>query len=84
MRAFGAFVAELEGLLDETLSNPKSTTVGPKVDAALDGRAAFPVTPYDSMEAGLTVMAIDKAMEEKRVVECGAMWAAYDAARGVR
>ncbi|WP_068876244.1 MULTISPECIES: Gfo/Idh/MocA family protein [unclassified Phenylobacterium] len=49
--------------------------------AALEGRAAFPVSPYESMEAGLTVMAIDRAMEARQVVECGPMWARYDAAR---
>lgn len=48
--------------------------------AALEGRAAFPVTPGDSMEAGLTVMAIDKAMETGQVVDCAPMWAAYDEA----
>ena len=48
--------------------------------AALEGRAAFPVTPYESMEAGLTVMAIDRAMEAREVVDCAPMWAAYDAA----
>jgi predicted dehydrogenase len=51
--------------------------------AALEGRAAFPVTPYDSMEAGLTVMAIDQAMDEGTMVDCAPMWAAYDQARGV-
>ena len=49
--------------------------------AALDGRAAFPVTPWDSMDAGLTVMAIDRAMAEGQVVDCAPMWAAFDAAR---
>jgi predicted dehydrogenase len=49
--------------------------------AALEGRAAFPVSPYESMEAGLTVMAIDRAMEQRQVVDCGPMWARYDAAR---
>jgi predicted dehydrogenase len=49
--------------------------------AALEGRAAFPVTPYESMEAGLTVMAIDRAMETREVVDCGAMWETYDGAR---
>ncbi len=48
--------------------------------ATLEGRAAFPVTPYDSMEAGLTVMAIDRAMAERQVVDCTPMWARYDAA----
>ena len=48
--------------------------------AALEGRAGFPVTPYDSLEAGLTVMAIDRAMDERQVIDCGPMWARYDAA----
>ncbi len=50
--------------------------------AALDGERAFPVTPWDSLEAGLTVMAIDRAMESREVVDCAPMWAAYDEARG--
>ncbi|MBV9046425.1 MAG: Gfo/Idh/MocA family oxidoreductase [Alphaproteobacteria bacterium] len=49
--------------------------------ATLDQGAAFPVTPYESMEAGLTVMAIDKAFAERRIVDCAPMWADYDAAR---
>jgi predicted dehydrogenase len=49
--------------------------------AALDGERAFPVTPWDSLEAGLTVMAIDRAMETRQVVECAPMWADFDAAR---
>jgi predicted dehydrogenase len=50
--------------------------------AALDGGRAFPVTPWDSLEAGLTVMAIDRAMETGQVVDCAPMWSAYDQARG--
>jgi predicted dehydrogenase len=49
--------------------------------AALEGRAEFPVTPYESMEAGLTVMAIDRAMAEGQVVDCTPMWETYDKAR---
>ena len=49
--------------------------------ATLEQGAAFPVTPYESMEAGLTVMAIDKAMNEARLVDCAPMWAEFDAAR---
>jgi predicted dehydrogenase len=49
--------------------------------AALEGRAEFPVTPWESMEAGLTVMAIDRAMESREVVDCAEMWTAYDEAR---
>lgn len=51
--------------------------------AALDGERAFPVTPWDSLEAGLTVMAIDRAMAQGQLIDCAPMWAAYDEARGV-
>jgi len=49
--------------------------------AALEGSAAFPVTPFESMEAGLTVMAIDEAMATGEVLDCRPMWARYDEAR---
>jgi predicted dehydrogenase len=49
--------------------------------AVLDGERPFPVTPWDSLEAGLTVMAIDRAMAERTMVDCAPMWAAFDAAR---
>ena len=49
--------------------------------AALDSGAMFPVTPFESMEAGLTVMAIDEAMREGVVVDCMSMWAEYDRAK---
>lgn len=52
--------------------------------AALEGRAAFPVTPQDSMEAGLTVMAIDRAMTERAVIDCAPMWQAYGAASALK
>ncbi len=48
--------------------------------AALEGRASFPVTVQESMEAGLTVMAIDRAMREGGVIDCAPMWADYDLA----
>ena len=49
--------------------------------ATLEKGATFPVTPWDSMEAGLTVMAMDRALAEQRIVDCAPMWADYDAAR---
>ena len=52
--------------------------------AALNGERAFPVTPWESLEAGLTVMAIDRAMEERTLIDCTPMWAAYDEARGAK
>ena len=48
--------------------------------ASLESGAAFPVTPFDSLEAGLTVMAIDEAMASGEVLNCRPMWARYDAA----
>ncbi|MDP3852564.1 Gfo/Idh/MocA family protein [Phenylobacterium sp.] len=50
--------------------------------AALEGRQPFPVTPFDSMEAGLSVMAVDEAMARGEMLDCAPMWARYDAARG--
>ena len=49
----------------------------------LDGGRTFPVTPRESMEAGLTVMAIDEAAASGEAVDCAPMWAAFDeASRG--
>ena len=69
---YGGLTADLHNGADEAMA----------IDllAALEGRAAFPVTPADSMEAGLTVMAIDQSMAEGRMVDCAPMWAAYDQA----
>jgi predicted dehydrogenase len=50
------------------------------LQAAIEGRAPFPVTPYESMEAGLTVMAIDRAMLEGSMIDCAPMWADYELA----
>jgi predicted dehydrogenase len=49
--------------------------------ASLETGATFPVTPFESMEAGLTVMAIDEAMATGEVLDCRPMWARYDEAR---
>ncbi len=48
--------------------------------AALRGESAFRVSPWESMEAGLTVMAVDRAMALGETVNCQPMWAEYDAA----
>ena len=73
---YGGVTSDLHNGADEAMARD--------LLAALEGKAAFPVTPGDSMEAGLTVMAIDQAMSEHTVVDCAAIWAAYDAARGAR
>ncbi|HEX4183217.1 MAG TPA: Gfo/Idh/MocA family oxidoreductase [Caulobacteraceae bacterium] len=49
--------------------------------AALRGEGAFRVSPWESMEAGLTVMAIDRAMALGEMLDCRPMWTEYDAAR---
>jgi predicted dehydrogenase len=49
--------------------------------AAMESRAAFPVTPWDSLEAGLTVMAIDEAQACSETVDCATMWQRFDDAR---
>jgi hypothetical protein len=48
--------------------------------AALRGESPFPVTPWESMEAGLTVMAIDEAQAARAVIDCAPMWEQLDAA----
>ena len=50
------------------------------VGSALAGERAFPVTPRDSLEAGLTVMAMDEAAATGRMVDLAPMWAKLDAA----
>ncbi|HWF00903.1 MAG TPA: Gfo/Idh/MocA family oxidoreductase [Caulobacteraceae bacterium] len=46
--------------------------------AALDGERAFPVTARDSLEAGLTVMAIDEAAERSELVDMRPTWRRLD------
>lgn len=48
--------------------------------AALEGERAFPVSVHASLVAGLTVMAIDRALAENRIVECQPLWTALDSA----
>ncbi len=51
--------------------------------SALTESAAFPVSAYHAIEAGMTVMAIDKALATGQVVDCATMWTTLDAAMGV-
>ncbi|MBP6011816.1 MAG: Gfo/Idh/MocA family oxidoreductase [Alphaproteobacteria bacterium] len=51
--------------------------------AALEDEAEFPVSPFQAIEAGLTVMAIDKALALGQVVDCTAMWDTLDTAMKV-
>ena len=43
----------------------------------LDG-TPFPVRVHDAMVAGLTVMAVDRAMREGTIVDCRSLWARLD------
>ena len=51
--------------------------------AALKDETAFPVTPFQAIEAGLTVMAIDKAHAMGQVIDCTAIWDTLDTAMKV-
>lgn len=62
------------------LHNGADQAMAQDLRAALEGRAPFPVSAKDSLEAGLTVMAIDQAMAEKAVIDCAPTWDAFDAA----
>jgi len=62
--------------------NGADVTMAQDLIAALQGRSHFPVTARDALEAGLTVMAIDKAMESGQVVDCSEMWRTFDGACG--
>ena len=46
--------------------------------------APFPVQVHDAMVAGLTVMAVDRAMREGTVVDCRALWARLEREMGRR
>jgi predicted dehydrogenase len=63
------------------LHNGADQAMALDLKATLEDGAAFPVTPWDSIEAGLTVMAIDKAAVTGEVVDLRPWWAELDAAR---
>jgi hypothetical protein len=66
----------------EDSHNGADQSMARDLKATLETGAPFPVTPFDSLEAGLTVMAIDRAMEDGTMIDCAEMWARYDAACG--
>jgi len=63
------------------LHNGADQAMALDLKASLDDGAQFPVTPWESMEAGLTVMAIDEAAASGEAVDCAPIWAEFDAAR---
>jgi len=64
----------------DDLHNGADQAMARDLRAAVAGQARFPVTPRESLEAGLTVMAIDQAMAQNAVIACAPMWQAFDAA----
>ncbi len=68
---------EFGGLTDDN-HNGADQAMAIDLKRTLEQGAAFPVTPHDSMVAGLTVMAIDQAMIEGATVDCAPIWAQYD------
>jgi predicted dehydrogenase len=68
------------GALDPLTHNGADLAMAKDLMAALEGEAPFPVTPWESMEAGLTVMAIDRACGTRDMVDCTPIWNALDKA----
>jgi predicted dehydrogenase len=71
---------EYGNLTDDT-HNGADQAMARDLKAWFETGAAFPVTPYESLEAGLTVMAIDRSMAEGQMIDCAPIWARYDTAR---
>jgi predicted dehydrogenase len=72
------------GEIDMLSHNGADFSMAKDLLAALSGKVPFPVTPWESMEAGLTVMAIDQASATQHTVNCAPMWSALDEARGLK
>jgi predicted dehydrogenase len=66
--------------LTDDLHNGADQAMALDLLAALEGERPFPVTPRESMEAGLTVMAIDEAAASGTVVSMAPLWTRLDAA----
>jgi predicted dehydrogenase len=66
--------------LTDDLHNGADQAMAIDLLAALEGEKPFPVTPQESMEAGLTVMAIDDAATRGKVVDMAPLWRSLDTA----
>jgi predicted dehydrogenase len=71
-----ATVETVEGNADEHFGSDPA--MGRDLAAHLLEGAPFPVNVKDAMIAGLTVMAVDKAMKTGSVVDCSALWEKLD------
>jgi predicted dehydrogenase len=70
---------EYGGLTDDN-HNGADQAMALDLLATLEGVADFPVTPRESMEAGLTVMAMDEAAATGETIDCAPIWAKFDEA----
>lgn len=66
--------------ISESDHNGADVAMAEDLVAALRGEADFSVSPFEAIEAGLTVMAMDKSLTLGQVVDCTAMWTTLDAA----
>ncbi len=64
------------------LHNGADQAMALDLKATVEEGQPFPVTPRESLEAGLTVMAMDQAAARGESVDCAPMWAEFDAALG--
>ena len=65
------------------LHNGADQAMALDLKATIEEGRAFPVTARESMEAGLTVMAMDEAAARGVAVDCSPMWAEFDAASAI-
>jgi predicted dehydrogenase len=70
------------GALDSESHNGADYAMARDLLASLNGAAPYPVTAWDSLEAGLAVMAVDQSLAAGQVVDCRPMWARLAQARG--
>ncbi len=68
--------------MSESDYNGADVAMARDLTATLSDGKEFPVSPFQAIEAGLTVMAIDKAQALGQVVDCDLMWTTLDAAMG--
>ena len=64
------------------LHNGADQAMALDLKATVEEGQPFPVTARESMEAGLTVMAMDEAAARGESVDCAPMWAEFDVALG--
>jgi predicted dehydrogenase len=69
------------GALEHLSHNGADYAMARDLLASLDGEATYPVSVWDSIEAGLTVMAIDRSLAVGEIIDCTPIWEEFDAAK---